>query len=118
MPTDLSSISDLELSILYHGLCELVSAPSGKTYFHNADRSHLFYIAGAKGKENAFKETGGDSPEENPLFRIGDRLLRECIHRSPNFLEIWLDRFPTAVFSSWENFCEAAIGAHKADADK
>lgn len=118
MPIGFSSLTESELSMLYHGLCELVSARTGRKYFHNGDRGHPDYIAGAKGMDDLLRKTGADSPNDNPLYRLGSDLFRECIRRTPRFFEDRMDQYPTDIYSSWENFCEAARRAHDAGADR
>lgn len=111
MDTSRNALSDHELMILYKALCAYTGSQEGRREFHNADPGHPVYGIGARGRESSF-DAYGDSPERNSLFQLGHALHNECVKRSAKFFENCFPSDFSAVFSSWENFCECAFQAY------
>ena len=99
-----------ELLYLYRALSAFIDAGNG-IGFHNCDRGHPDYVAGAAGLEKSFADA--DDATNNALFKLGHELHDECIRRSP---EIFSDNTPPEFippFSDWKSFCQAAVEAHQ-----
>lgn len=92
---------------LYVALLNMVKSKEG-TGFHNHDKGHLVYLAGAK--DGSFdQEQWGDSPKQNSLFQmmsaLSDSLLDSDEFRREDLV------------NDWQVFCKLAIEADKEHRD-
>ena len=63
----ISAPTEWEKHLIFEALVRMIKSNAG-TGFHNDDQGHPAYTLGAKGEVDPV--AGGDSPEENTLFKL------------------------------------------------
>lgn len=88
--------------LIYEALKKLIEHGGGRG-FHNRDRGHLAYRAGAEGRTDS--ATWGDGPDQNRLYKM----LSELSYR----LSDVDDGVKRDDLTGWQNFCRFAVQCHQ-----
>ena len=93
----ISAPTDDEQYLIFKALVHMIETNSGEG-FHNSDQGHPAYLLGANdGKVDSVM--GGDSPEQNDLFKLLASFDQEFHDAGPDL-------------STWQKFCAFAVKAH------
>ena len=94
----ISAPTDDEKYLIFRALVRMIKTNSGDGFL-NSDQGHPAYLLGAQGKVNPV--AGGDSPEQNTLFKL-----------LASFDQTYHGVVPNPDLSTWQKFCAFAIDAH------
>ena len=93
----ISAPTEGEKHLIFEALVRMIKSNAG-TGFHNSDQCHPAYLLGEIGKVDPV--AGGDSPEQNELFKLLASFDQEFHDRGPDL-------------STWRKFCAFAVAAFK-----
>ena len=97
----ISDPTDDEKYLIFSALVRMIKTSSGEGFL-NDDQGHPAYTLGAQGKVDAVM--GGDSPEENTLFKL-----------LASFDQTYHGVVPNPDLSTWQKFCAFAVDAYNRD---
>ena len=94
----ISDPTDDEKYLIFSALIRMIKTSSGEGFL-NDDQGHPAYTLGAQGTVDPV--AGGDSPEENTLFKL-----------LASFDQTYHGVVPNPDLSTWQKFCAFAVDAH------